>query len=198
MNILSEERGKKLEDIKRESEEKFCVVQRSLYFVEEFLAGPMCGRCYPCSFGTYEAKLRLVRISQHLEGVSTLDIEILKRIGSNMIVGSFCKNGKDTGRFITDTLRSSENEFNQHILGVCPKRECISLIEYVIDPLLCTMCGECLKVCKYDAIIGEKRKPYLSGYPPFEIRKKRCTACGECVKACPVGAVEVITTTKEV
>jgi NAD-dependent dihydropyrimidine dehydrogenase PreA subunit len=56
------------------------------------------------------------------------------------------------------------------------------------------MCGKCSEACKYDAIIGETKKTYLSGYLPFEIRQKRCTKCGECVKVCPVGAIEVITT----
>lgn len=194
---LTEEKGKKLEDIKKEAEEKACLVQRALYFVEEFIAGPMCGKCYPCSLGTQEAKIRLIRISQYLENVSDSDIQALKRIGSQMLEGSFCKKGKDTGRFIIETIISSEEDFNQHISGICPKKECVNLIEYVIDPVLCIMCGKCLEVCKYDAIIGEKREPYLSEYLPFEIRQKRCTRCGECVKVCPAEAIEIITTKKE-
>jgi len=194
---LTGEKEKKLEDIKKEAEEKACPVQRALYFVEEFLAGPMCGKCYPCSLGTYEAKIRLIRIAQHIEGVSPSDIEALKRIASQMIVGYRCIKGKNTGKFIIDTLASSLDEFNQHLAGVCPKKECVSLIEYVINPELCIMCGKCLEACKYGAIIGETKKSYLSGYLPFEIRQKRCTKCGECVKVCPVGAIEVITTEVE-
>lgn len=189
---LTDEKEKKLEDIKKEAEEKACAVQRLLYYIEEFLAGPMCGRCYPCAFGTYEAKLRLIRLSQHLEGVSALDTEALKRIGSQLIVGSLCKKGKDTGKFIIATLIESFEKFNLHLSGICPEKECLSLIEYVIDPELCTMCGECLMVCKYDAIIGEEKKPYLSGYHPFEIRQKRCPRCGECIKVCPAGAIEIV------
>lgn len=189
---LAEEKGKKLEDIRKEAEERICAVQRLLYYIEEFLAGPMCGRCYPCALGTYETKLRLLKLSQHLEGVSASDIEAVKRIASHLIVGSLCKRGKDTGKFIIDTLSGSAEEFNLHLSGICPEKECLSLIEYVIDPELCTMCGECLRVCKYDAIIGEERKPYLSGYLPFEIRQKRCTRCGECIKVCPQGAIEIV------
>ncbi len=194
---LTNEKEKKLEDIKKEAQEKACTVQRLLYYIEEFLEGPMCGRCYPCAFGSYEARLRLLRLSQHLEGVSALDIEVLKRIGSQLIVGSLCKKGKDTGKFIIDTLTDSLEELNLHVGGVCPKKECVSLIEYVIDPELCIMCGECLKVCKYNAIIGEEKKPYLSGYLPFEIRQKRCPKCGECIKVCPVGAIEIVIFKKE-
>jgi NAD-dependent dihydropyrimidine dehydrogenase PreA subunit len=192
--ILTEEKGKTLEEIKKEAEEKACPVQKSLYFIEEFIAGPMCGKCYPCALGTQEAKIRLLKIIQHLEGVSPSDIETIRRIASNMIVGSFCKKGKDTGRFVIETLTLSEEEFNRHLSGVCPKRECINLNEYVINPELCIMCGKCLEVCKYDAIVGEKKESYRSGYLPFEIRRKRCTRCGECVNICPTGAIEVITT----
>jgi NADH-quinone oxidoreductase subunit F len=192
--ILTEEKGKTLEEIRKKAEEKACPVQRSLYLIEEFIAGPMCGRCYPCALGTQEAKIRLLRISQHLEGVSPSDIEVVRRIASNMIGGSFCKKGKDTGRFVIETLTRSEEEFNQHLSGVCPKRECTNLIEYVVNPELCIMCGKCLEACKYNAIVGEKKESFRSGYLPFEIRQKRCTRCGECLNVCPTGAIEVITT----
>ncbi len=192
--ILTEEKGKNLEEIKKEAEDKACPVQRNLYFIEEFIAGPMCGRCYPCALGTQEAKIRLLRISRHLEGVSLSDVEAIRRIASNMIESSFCKKGKDTGRFVIEVLAKSEDEFNQHISGACPKKECVNLIEYVINPELCIMCGKCLEACKYNAIVGEKREHYLSGYLPFEIRQKRCTRCGECIKVCPAGAIEIIPT----
>lgn len=194
---LIEEKGKKLEDIRKEAEEKVCAVQRLLHFITEFLAGPMCGKCYPCALGTGEAKIRLLRISQQLDEISEKDVETLKRIGEKMIEASFCKKGKDTGRFIIETLNSSWEEFIQHVKGACPKKECISLVEYIINPDMCIMCGKCQEVCKYGAIIGETREPYLSGYLPFEIRQKKCTRCGECIKICPTGAIELVTTEKE-
>jgi NAD-dependent dihydropyrimidine dehydrogenase PreA subunit len=190
---VAEEKGKKLEEIRKEAEEKACPVQRILYYIDEFIAGPMCGKCYPCALGTQEAKIRLIRISQHLGDVSASDIDVLKRIGLQMIEGSFCKKGRDTGRFIIETIASSSEEFNLHLSGICSEKECLSLIEYVINPDLCIMCGKCLEACKYNAIIGERKEPYFSGYLPFEIRQKRCTRCGECVKVCPAEAIEVIT-----
>ncbi len=183
---------KKLEDIQKEAEEKACLVQRVLYYVEEFLAGPMCGKCYPCALGTYEAKIRLNRIIRYAD-VSPADIEALARIGSQMIEGSFCVKGKKTGKFITETLTNFSEQFKLHLAGACTQKECISLVEYVINPDLCIMCGKCLEVCTYDAIIGEIKKPYHSGYLPFEIRQKRCTRCGECIKVCPTGAIELTT-----
>jgi len=194
---LTEQKEKKLEDIQKEAEQKACPVQRTLYFVEEFLSGPMCGKCYPCALGSGEARVRLIRIAQHLENVSASDIAALKRIGTQMIEGSFCIKGKKTGKFITETMANFLEDFNLHLTGACSHKECISLLEYVIDPELCNMCGKCLEACKYDAIIGEVKKSYLSGYIPFEIRQKRCTRCGECVTVCPTGAIAVITRERE-
>jgi ferredoxin len=191
--ILAGDKGKKFEDIKEEAEKRKCPVQKALYLVEEFIAGPMCGKCLPCSLGTNEAKIRLIRISRHSEGVSDADIQALNRIGVNMAEGAFCKKGKDTGKFIVEMLAGSGEEFKEHVTGVCPENECKSFLEYVIRPELCNMCGKCAEACKYHAIIGEKRQSYLSGYLPFEIRQKRCEKCGECFKVCPTWAIEVTT-----
>ncbi|MBI5195062.1 MAG: 4Fe-4S dicluster domain-containing protein [Nitrospirae bacterium] len=189
---MNEIKEKKLEDIKKEAEEKKCLVQRALYFVDEFLAGPMCGRCFPCSFGSYEARIRLRNLS---EGIgSEEDILRLKRIAENMLEASMCKKGKDTAKFIMDYIDTEA--FRGHLTGVCPEGECHSLIKYVILPEKCTMCGICLDACKDYAIIGEKKKSYLSGYQPYEIAVKRCTKCGDCIKVCPFKAIE-ITTEKE-
>jgi len=186
-----EEKGKKLKEIRKEALEKSCAVQQVLYFVDEFLAKPMCGKCYPCALGTSEAQIRLTRISRDQDEVNETDIELLHRIGTQMIQGSLCKRGKDTGRFIREVLDNAQDEFLQHIAGTCPKKECRNLIKYVIVPELCNMCGECKNACRYDAVLGEERKSYFSGYPPFEIRLKRCTRCGECLDLCPTGAIVV-------
>jgi len=192
----TEETGKKLEDIKKESEGKACPVQRALYVIEEFIAGPMCSKCYPCSLGTGEAKIRLRKISGDSGKAGDADIDALKRIALIMIDGSFCKKGKDTGRFIADTLDALD-EFKEHLSGVCQEKECTALLEYVINPERCSLCGTCLEVCKPGAIMGEKKQLYLSGYLPFEIRQRRCTKCGDCIRVCPSGAIEVITKRKE-
>ena len=189
---IIEETGKKIEDIKKESEGKACPVQRALYFIEEFITGPMCSKCYPCSLGTGEAKIRLMKISGYSGKAGDADIYALKRIALTMIDGSFCKKGKDTGKFIVEILNASAEEFRQHLAGICTKKECTTFVEYAINPTLCSMCGKCSEVCKPGAIIGEKKQPYFSGYLPFEIRQMRCTKCGECVKVCPSGAIEVI------
>ncbi len=186
---MEEKKVVKVEDIKKEAEEKRCPVQRALFYVEEFLKGPMCGRCYPCAFGSYEAKVRLLNI---IEGRAREDdVRALRRIADEMLISSFCKKGKDTARFLLEWLDSGV--FQEHINGICPDAECVEYIRYWIIPGKCTNCGKCKKVCRYHAIMGQTRKHQFSiGYLPYEIRDRRCTCCGDCVDVCPTGAIVVI------
>lgn len=187
--MAEEKKEIKMEDVKARAEEKKCLVQQSLVFVNEFLAGPMCARCFPCMMGSYEVKVRLQKLE---EGTAAEDDLIkTKRILSDMFFGSMCKKGKDTAKFIMDHIDS--DEFRSHVSQACTNKECFGLIRYTIIPEKCTMCGICKDACMYDAIIGEKKKPYLSGYRPFEIVQKRCTKCGDCLKVCPYDAIVVLT-----
>jgi ferredoxin len=185
---MSEHKELKVEDIKKEAEEKRCPVQKTMYYMEKFLADQMCGKCFPCSLGSYEVKIRLKGI-QSGQGTEA-DIFILRRIAQEMMEASRCKKGKDTAKFILEWMDTGV--FSEHIEGICRDKECLAFMEYRIVPERCVMCGECKVVCRYDAIIGERKKPYLSGYLPFEIRQRRCTKCGECVAVCPTGAIEII------
>jgi len=188
-----QQKPKTMKDVQAEAERRACPVQQSLVFIEEFLSEPMCGRCFPCSMGSYEARIRLRRI---VEAEATEeDIDRLQRIASNMLQASMCKKGKDTAQFIAE--RITMDEFRRHLNGECPDRECKSHIKYIIIPEKCTMCGLCKDVCRDNAIIGEKRKPYQSGYLPFEIAQKRCTRCGECIKVCPDGAIIIVNIKEE-
>lgn len=185
---MTEVKELKVEDIKKVAEGIRCPVQRSLYYIKEFLAGPMCGRCLPCSLGSYEARIRIENI---VEGRgSEADLIAIKRIANDMLEGSMCKKGKDTAKFILEWVELGA--FEEHIRGRCPDLECKAFIEYIIIPEKCTMCGLCKDVCKYGAIYGEKRRPFMSNYLPFEIRQKRCTKCGECIKVCPEEAIIIV------
>jgi NADH-quinone oxidoreductase subunit F len=185
---MTEVKEKKTEEIKKEAEEIRCPVKRALYYIEEFLSGPMCGKCFPCEFGSYEAKIILQNI---IAGKGTeSDLLALRKIADEMLEISRCKKGKDTAKFILEWMGT--DAYKEHIEGRCPEKECKALIEYRIIPEKCIMCGLCQEACKDNAIIGEKKVSYRSGYLPFEIRQKRCTKCGECIKVCPVEAIEII------
>lgn len=184
-----EQKEKKVEDIKKEADEGIkCPVNKALYYITEFLAGPMCGRCFPCAMGSYEARIRLQNI---VEGRGAeADLLVIKRIANDMLESSMCKKGKDTAKFIIDWINT--DVYKEHIAGRCPDMECPAFIEYRIIPEKCIMCGECQDVCKYNAIIGEKKKPYQIGYLPFEIRQKRCVKYGDCIKVCPTEAIIIV------
>jgi ferredoxin len=178
----------KMEDVKAKAEERLCPVQKSLTFVEEFLAEPMCGRCFPCSMGSYEARVRLKKLVN--SSASADDFDKVKEIASIMVEASMCKKGKDTARYLLEQLGAKD--FAEHLTGMCPTGECTEHIRYIIIPEKCTMCGDCLDVCRDNAIIGERKKTFLTGYMPFEIVQKRCTKCGECIKVCKYDAIKLV------
>jgi len=166
-----------------------CPVQRSQLFMKEFLAGPMCGRCFLCAFGTYEMLANLKAISSG-EGTNQAIFSI-KRIAENMTIGSLCKRGKDTGKFVLSCLQTEE--FHNHIQGSCPSLMCSSFFEYKIVSEKCNNCGLCKEACKSHAIIGKKKtNEWETGNVPFEIRSKRCTKSGACKDACPTGAIVLV------
>lgn len=175
-------------DIESLAEDKSCPVHRALDYINQFLAGPMCGRCFPCAMGSYEARIRLKNIAGG--GGVQADLSSVKRIASLMLESSMCKKGKDTARCLLEWIDTGV--FEEHIQGRCPQGECLAFIEYRIVPEDCTMCGLCRKACRYKAIIGEEKRPYQGCHPPFEIRQKRCVKCGECVEACPTRAIVVV------
>ncbi len=186
---MTQQKEKKVEEIRKEAEQaRACPVQKALYYMEEFLSGPMCGRCFPCALGAYEARGRLQRLSRGQGGSE--DVAVLGRISQQMLASSMCKKGKDSAAFLAEWLKT--DVFEAHAQGRCPQRSCPALVSYRIVPELCIMCGDCQEVCKFNAILGEKALPYRSGYRPFEIRQLRCTSCGECVKVCPTNAIEVL------
>ncbi|MDA8215969.1 MAG: 4Fe-4S binding protein [Nitrospiraceae bacterium] len=185
---MTEVKELKVEDIKKTAEEKGCPVQKAHYYITEFLSGPMCGRCFPCAMGSYEARIRLQRIVDG-NGVDG-DLLALRRIAEQMAEGSLCKKGKDTAKFILEWMGT--NVYEEHINGRCLSRDCVAFIEYRIIPEKCIMCGLCKDACKYGAILGEKKETYKSGYLPFEIRQKRCVKCGECIEVCPTEAIIIV------
>jgi len=181
---------KSMKEIIEDASQHKCPVQQSMLLLKEFMAGPMCGKCLPCPMSCYEMAL----IYQHLVDGKATETEIasIQKIAPNMNLASMCKKGKDTAKFIEDTLETRLEHYRAHTYSSCPDKECVALYKYMIIPENCTMCGDCLQACKFNAIIGEKRVSFLTGFKPFEIAEKRCTRCGQCFKVCKYGAIEQV------
>lgn len=179
---------KDMKDVFAAVENIKCVVQKSQKFVEEFLSEPMCGKCHPCALGSYEALVRLKRVAAGIGNKP--DVDAIQRIADQMLEGSRCIKGKDTAKFLLGMLKTES--FIEHLGGKCSEGECPSYMMYRVIPEKCVICGLCKDACRYNAVLGERRTSYRSGYLPFEIRQKRCVKCGDCLPACPYGAIEVV------
>ncbi|MCP3951627.1 MAG: nitroreductase [Desulfobacterales bacterium] len=59
----------------------------------------------------------------------------------------------------------------------------------VIDPALCTGCGDCIRVCPKETISLQAKKAVITGTESL--------ACGHCAAICPTGAVTVKALLKE-
>lgn len=55
-----------------------------------------------------------------------------------------------------------------------------------IDPNLCTCCGKCFEVCRYDAVI-----PDNDSQPVYAIDELLCDGCAACVYVCPENAIQM-------
>lgn len=179
---------KKLEDIIKDAEGIECPVSRTLYVLKGFLNGPMCGKCHPCSLGSFEAMIRVEGISN--AGGRAEDIDALRKIAGLMEAISMCKKGKDVGKYVNEAIKSEE--FLEHVNGKCRAHECKAFIEYRNIQDRCIRCGLCQEACRFDAIMGEKQISHKCCFQPFEIRQKRCTKCGECIKVCPTNAIVIV------
>ncbi|MBF0342941.1 MAG: 4Fe-4S binding protein [Nitrospirae bacterium] len=193
---MTEKKEKDLKEIAQDVERFKCAVQKAIMFLDEFIDGPMCARCLPCPMGSYEMRIRMRRLSEGK--AKEADIQAIKHIAPLMLDSSMCKKGKDTAKFIIDTLENQPGLYTAHVEGVCPDKECKSLFVYRIVSEKCVSCDDCRLVCKDFAIIGEKKKSYLVGYIPYEIVEKRCTRCGLCLPACTYGAIEIVDTKEAV
>ncbi len=57
----------------------------------------------------------------------------------------------------------------------------------VIDSALCSNCGACSKVCRYDAIFPNPQNSQVQWIDPVA-----CDGCAACVYACPEGAIQMV------
>ena len=143
-----------------------------------------CGYCYELCplFKSYNwesdtprGKLLLIY------GMITGEIKPNQEIVEKIFQCFYCKNCSDNcsaGVPVTDILNDTRADLIDagfDVEGTIVK----------IDEDLCSVCGVCIPVCKYDALSIEENKDQNK----IVVDKIECRGCGLCVSSCPSGAI---------
>jgi len=144
-----------------------------------------CGYCYElCPLfksnnwesDTPRGKLLLIY------GMITGEVEPTQEIVEKIFQCFYCKNCSDNcsaGVPVTEILSDARADLIEQgfeVEGTIVK----------IDEDLCSVCGVCVPLCKYEALSIE---PDGKGKEKIVVDKVECRGCGLCVSACPSGAI---------
>lgn len=163
-------------------DETTCMVDVARYFVN-FLKDESCGKCTPCREGLYQMYEILDRICNG-KGKEE-DLDTLEELADVMKNASLCMLGGTAPNPVLTTLRFFRDEYIAHIKDkTCPAGVCKPLIQYYINPDVCTGCSICETNCPQNAISATDTIRVIDA--------ESCIKCGVCLDACKFDAVEVI------
>ncbi len=159
-----------------------CMVDVARFFLN-FTQDESCGKCTFCRIGTRRMLEILTRIT---EGKGTLeDLDRLEYLAYKVRDTSLCALGGTAPNPVLTTLKYFRDEYIAHVQDKkCPAKVCKALIHYTIDPVACTGCTACARVCPVQAISGERKQPHT-------IDPAICIKCGACYEACRFNAIIV-------
>lgn len=149
------------------------MVDTARFFID-FTRDESCGKCVPCRIGTKRMLEILERIIA--KGTKEGDVEMLNELSMTIKDSAMCGLGQTAPNPVLSIIKNFPDEINNYKptinkytinekckrCGLCLKLECPAIvsrfkgkIEILEDQ--CTGCGQCVKVCKFDAIkkIGE-------------------------------------------
>ncbi len=170
-------------------DEDTCMVDVAKFFLD-FTQDESCGECPPCRIGTRRMLEILNRITSG-EGQEG-DIELLERLGEDIIDTSLCGLGQTAPNPVISTIQYFKDEYEAHIYDkACPAGVCQDLIYYNIIEEECRACDRCRRVCPVEAIEGEP------GGDPYILYDDICIRCGNCIEECPFSAIEIVPGQKE-
>ena len=142
-------------------DESTCMVDIARYFLD-FLKEESCGKCVPCREGITRSLEILNRICDG-KGKAD-DIALLEELAETLAgISPLCALGRTAPNPVLSTLKYFRDEYEAHIHEHrCPAGVCKPLIEYWIDPNLCTGLWCLHRVCPEQSIEGEKKRPTSS------------------------------------
>ena len=141
-----------------------------------------CAKCVMCREGSWQ----LAAIFSDIEsGRSNRDdIALIEDICPIIRAGALCVFGKNMVLPAMTAVAEYRAVFEKHVIGrSCPAGKCRGLMKYIIDPSLCTGCGDCADTCPEEAIDGKDGFIHV-------IDEKLCENCGKCVEFCPEHAIK--------
>ncbi|MEW6661816.1 MAG: NAD(P)H-dependent oxidoreductase subunit E [Bacillota bacterium] len=170
-------------------DEGTCMVEIARFFMN-FIQEESCGKCIPCREGSKKMLEILERITTGQ--AKPQDLGDLERLANVVANASLCGLGKTAPNPVLSTLRYFREEYRRHIEEkCCPAGVCEDLLDYLILPDKCTGCGVCVKVCRVNAIRGERKQPHI-------IEIAYCIKCGACAEKCKFQAITRSSKMKEV
>lgn len=140
-------------------DEDSCMVDVAKYFIR-FLKSESCGKCTPCREGLNEMDRILSRITSGEGRESDLDYleELGAWMSSASLCGlgtSAPNPVMSTLRYFRDEYLAHINDQK------CPGGTCRDLLRYEIIEEMCNGCTVCIKACPGGAITGEVKKPHV-------------------------------------
>jgi NADH-quinone oxidoreductase subunit F/NAD(P)H dehydrogenase (quinone)/NADP-reducing hydrogenase subunit HndC len=161
-------------------DENTCMVDMARFFMD-FVQDESCGKCTPCREGTRRQLQILEKIcsGQGEPG----DIQILEELSAVIKEAALCGLGQTGPNPVLSTLKYFRDEYEAHIYEKkCPAKRCVALLEFEVDPDLCTRCGMCFRACPSGAITWQKKEVAV-------IDKDKCTQCLTCYEKCKFDAI---------